>query len=809
MDMLLQDVRYAIRGFAKAPGFVAVVLLTVGLGTGANATVFSFVNALLLRPVPGVSDPGSLVAVYTSDFSSGPYGDSSYPDYLSIKSEAQAFTSLAAYQQASPVLLRLGDTVERVRPARVSGEFFEVLRLRPIAGRLLGPADTNPAAAPAAVLAFDFWKRTFAADPSAVGSSVVINGQAISIVGVLPERFDGLELGSRIDIWMPLAPDGESRDSRFLSIVGRLRPGVTLREAQTQVTAIAARLATAYPETNRGILGHPDQPRPMVVLRQTRLHPAFREREAGTIATIMMAAVALVLLIACANIASLLLSRATARAREIAIRRALGAGRKRLIVQMLTESMLLGAAGAALGLLFALWTADALPSFFTPEQARLLDASVDGHVLTYTLALAFAASLLFGAAPALVALRPTAAAALRGDAGRIGDSRGGSHLRNALVVVQVALAMVLLVSAALLVRSVANALTGDLGFDTRNAVVANVELAPALPADRGMAYFSEALGRVRAIPGVTSAAVAELAPLGGGGRRGFRMQGYTRRQGEDTEFPFNSVDADYFATMRIPVIAGRVFDEHDTAVSLRVAVVNETLARRYFGGNPVGRYLTDSGNHVLTIIGVVKSGKYRSVQEPDVPYVYYPLAQSYTPRVVILAATAGDPRPLTDTIRRGLADLNRDAAIYRVTTLSGHLSEALAGDRLTAALVGSCGALALVLALVGIYGVVSCAVGRRSREIGIRVALGARPSQVLRLVLGDGLRVIGVGTALGVAIAAGATRLLESLLFGIAPSDTTTFVIVPATLVVIALMAALLPAKRSLALDPVAVLRQE
>jgi predicted permease len=346
MDMLLQDARYAIRGLVKAPGFTAVALLTLALGTGANATVFSFVNALLLRPAPGVPDPSSLISVYTSDFSSGPYGDSSYPDYLSVKSEATSFASLAAYEEASPVLLRRADAVERVRPALVSGGFFDVVRLRPALGRLISPADATADAPPAAVVTFDFWKRAFSSDPSIVGATVVLNGRPISIVGVLPDRFEGLELGSAIDIWMPLIADTATRDSRFLSIIGRLRPGATLRQAQTQLDTIAARLAAAYPETNRGILGHPDQPRPIVVLRHTRLHPAFREGQVGTIATILMAAVVLVLLIACANIANLLLSRAAGRTREVAIRRALGAGRRRLLAQMMTESMLLGIAGA-------------------------------------------------------------------------------------------------------------------------------------------------------------------------------------------------------------------------------------------------------------------------------------------------------------------------------------------------------------------------------------------------------------------------------------------------------------------------------
>jgi predicted permease len=808
MDTLLQDIKYALRGLAKAPGFTAVVLLTLGVGTGANAAVFSFVNALLLRPAAGVAEPSSLVAVYTSDFSSGPYGTSSYPDYLSIKAEATAFEGLAACREGGAGLLRQGDSVERVRVMPVTSEFFDVIGLRPQLGRLLGPADFAAGAPAAAVIGADLWRRTFGSDPAIVGSPMMLDGRPVTVVGVTPPKFTGLNLGSVFEVWTPLTGRDESsadRGSRSLSIVGRLRRGVELEQADAQVRAIADRLGAAYPDSNMGTLEKPDRARPMVALRHTRMHPSFREGQEGMISVIVLAAVLLVLVIACANVASLLLSRATSRGREMAIRVALGAGRMRLVRLMLTESLILGVAGAGLGLLFALWTGDALPSFFPADQARQLDASVDMRVLAYTLAISFVASLLFGLAPALHAMRTSAPAVLRGEGGRTSDGPGLSRARGALVVAQVALAMVLLVCSGLLLRSLSNALGTDLGFATRSAVLANVELPADRTPERGRLYFDEVLQRVRALPGVRSATLTRALPLSGTGRRGFRIDGYQPRPGEDTEFPHNTVEPQFFETMQIPIVDGRGFEPDDGPQAARVAMVNELFARRYFAGRAVGRQITDSGGARMTIVGVARSVKFRT----EAPLVYYPLAQSFTRRVGLLARTDGDPLALADTIRRTVASIDRDASVYRVTSLEAHLAESVAGDRLTATLVAGCGLMALVLALVGLYGVVSFAVGRRTREIGVRVALGAGPRQVIRLVLGEGFRVVIVGIVLGVAGAVAAARFLQSLLFGVTASDPATIIAVAAMLGFMTALAAALPARRALAVNPVVALRQE
>jgi predicted permease len=812
MDSLLMDLRYALRGLAKSPAFTAIAALTLAVGTGANATIFSFVDSLLLRRAPGIADPSSLVAIYTSDFSSGPYGDSSYPDYLSLKSDASAFSELAAYQDDAIAVLRIGDGAERARVCVVSGEYFSMLGVRPALGRLLTGRDTPANAPPAAVISHALWQRGLGNDRGVLGRTMTVAGRAYTVVGVAPADFTGLELGRAFDVWTPMverAADPADRGNRGLSIVGRLGERSTLTQAQAQLSTIAAALARAYPATNLGTLAQPGQPRPMVARRHARLHPAFRG-EATMIGAVLMGAVALVLVIACANVAGLLVSRSAARAREIAVRLALGATWLRIVREALTESALLGLAGGTLGVLCAMWTADALPSFFPPDQARLLDARVDWRVTAFTLVVSLAGSLLFGAASAVQALNPTPGAALRGDAARAGDTRRGARGRRALVVVQVAIAFVLLASAGLLVRSLGNALRVDLGFGARDVVLASVELpANELTEAQGETYYRDVVERVRWLRGVEAAGLVRTLPLGGGPRRGFRMEGYEPRPGEDTELPINVVDPGYFEALRIPVVAGRAFTERDRPGSAPVAVVNDVLARRYFDGRAIGRTLRDSGGTHLEIVGVVRSGTNRSLRQPPAPMVYYALAQSHSPRMTLVARTSGDPAAHADTIRREMREVHRGVAVYRLTTLDGQVAEALAGDRLTVALVTTCGVMALLLAAVGLYGVIAYAVIRRMREIGVRVALGARPRDVTRLVLGEGLVVTGIGIACGAAAALGVTRLLESMLFGVSATDGPTFAAVPALLAVVALVAAWIPARRALRLDPIAVLRQE
>ncbi|MET0215159.1 MAG: ABC transporter permease [Vicinamibacterales bacterium] len=812
MEGLLQDVRYASRMIARSPGITVVALVTIGIATGANATVFAFVSALLLRPAPAVKDPGSLVSVYTSDFSSGPYGTSSYPDYESIKADARAFADLAAEQDASGVVT-WQNVVERVPVSRVTGNYFDLLGVGAASGRLLSPTDVETSAPPVAVVGHRLWRRALGAKPDVVGSALNVNGESYTVVGIAAEGFGGLDLGQPTDVWVPLVETGASptaRDDRSLSIVGRLRPGEPVAAAQAQVTGIAAALAKAFPESNLGTLHAPAEPRPMLVLRHTRMPPEFRPA-VRAIGAILMAAVGIVLMIACANVASLLVSRAISRDREMAVRLALGAGRTRLIRLLLTESVLLGLGGGACGLLLALWTSDILPSFFPAEQAALLDTSVDAGTIAFVGGLAICSSLVFGLAPAWHATGATTARSLRVGFGRTSDGRGAMRLRRALVAIQVAAAVVLLVCSALLAQSLVHALTADLGFGTREGVVATVEIPPSLPESTASLYYSAVLDRVRHMPGVQAAAFVRALPLTRSGRRRFRVQGYAAQPGEDMELVVNVVSDGYFDTMQIPVRAGRGFDARDRVGAPLVVVVNDILANRFFDGRAIGRTVTDSQGREMEIVGVVQAHKYITVQEPPVATVYYPLAQEPMAAMSLVARVDGNVRAMIDPIRRQMLEVNPQVPVFRTAALSTRLDEATASERLTATLVSVCGGMALLLASIGLYGVVAHGVLRRAREIGIRVALGAQPLDIVRLILAEGLGITIVGIVLGLGAAALAARALGSLtlLYGVRASDPATYLSVPVILLVVALIAALAPARRALRLDPNVVLRSE
>jgi predicted permease len=808
MDMLVQDVRQAIRAVAKAPGFTAVALLTLATAIGANATVFSFVNALLLQPPRGVAAPHSLVSVFTSDFSSGPYGTSSLPDYESIQTDTTAFAQLAAYREDGISLIRINDATERARTTAVSGNFFDTVGVRAVEGRLIGASDVMPGAAPVAVIGHSFWQRAYGGNPAAVGATLMAAGTAHTVVGVAPADFTSLNLGAASDLWIPIAGPAAAaeRGNRSVSIVGRLRDGFSLSQAQAQLDGVAARLASAYPETNRGTLAAPDRPRPMVVLPHSRMHPSFRG-QVSMVSAVLLAAVALVLLIACANVAGLLLSRATARHKEFAVRRALGASGGRLLRQMLTESLILGFAGGALGLLVALWTADVLPSFFPADQAALLDAGIDWRVLTFTAGVALVSGLAFGTAPALQGLKAKSRFALCADSPRSTDSRG-VPLRKLLVVCQVAIAATLLVSSVLLSRSLSNALNADLGFATKDAVLTSVELPPGTSPAAGVAYFDEVVRTVGALPGIGDVGYARSVPVAGLSRRGFTVEGYVPRQGEGRELHYNIVSRGFFTTMGIRPIEGRLFEDADRT-GRPVAIVNHAFARRYYTGPAVGRHIKDSRGTDLEIVGVVRADRRLDIQDPSLPVVFYLAEQQFIPRMIVVARTTSDAAAYLDTLRRTIVGVNRDAAVFRTVTLDAHLGEALSANRLIVALVTTCGAIALSLALIGIYGIVSFTVARRTREIGVRVALGATPWQVMRLLVAENGTVVVAGLTVGLLAAAAASRLLGSLLYGVSGTHPATYLLVFTAVGIVAGMACIVPAKRALSVSPVVALRHD
>ena len=655
------------------------------------------------------------------------------------------------------------------------------------------------------------WQRAFGSSPAAVGATLTANGTPYTVIGVAPADFTGLNLGAAFDIWTPLIPRSgpTDRGNRSLSIVGRLSKTADLVQAQAQLDGVAARLGAAYPETNRGTLAAPDRPRPMMVVQHSRMHPSFRGQVA-MIAGVLLAAVALVLLIACANVAGLLLSRATSRQREIAVRLALGASRPRLLRQMLTESVILGAAGGALGLLVALWTADVLPSFFPAEQARLLDARIDGRVFGFTAAVALMSGLVFGIAPALQGLKASATAALRTDATRAGEVRSGVRVRKALVMAQVAVASVLLVSAVLLTRSLSNALNADLGFTTKQAVLSSLELPPQMSAAAARAVLRFGPS-TRSAPSRASRRSRSPGSCRSRGRRDVDSRSTATHAAPERTVSFitTSSAASFSTRCGMKAAQGRLFEEGDRS-GRPVAIVNHIFADRFYNdGAAVGRHIRDSRDNDLEIVGVVRADRRLDLQDASLPVVFYLSDQQFSNRMMVVARTSSDAALLADTVRRTIVPINRDVAVFRTVTLDAHLNEALSANHLIVALVATCGVMALGLALIGVYGIVSYTVARRTREIGVRMALGATPWQVLRLLLAENGTVVGFGLVTGLLASLIAARLLGSMLYGISATHPATYALVLAVVGIVAGAASVLPARRALGVNPVTALRQD
>lgn len=816
MQNFIQDVRYGLRMIAKAPGFTVLALLALALGICANTTIFSFINGLVLRPLTGVKDPDRLVAVYTSDYSSGLYGGSSYPDYLDFRNQADAFEDLAAYEDALLNLSGEGDEVERLRGMYITSNYFAILGVNAKLGRTLQPADDTPSASPSIVISDRFWQQHFNSDPNIVGRPVKLNTQSYTIVGVTESSFRGLRIGLPPQFWVSMPAHASytsrGRSSRSIQILGRLKPGVTLEQAQTQMTTIGARLAQAYPETNMGTMGRPNEPKPIAVVREGRLRP---EGQAGVwrISILLFAVVGLVLLIACANVANLLLARASVRRREIAVRLAVGASRGRLVRQLLTESVLLALMGGVLGLLLTQWTAQSLPAFFPQRAAEGVDFSVDWRVLIFTLAVAALTGLIFGLVPALQSTRPDLVSSLKDDA--IGTSNQRFRrlgLRDALVISQLALSLVLLISAALFVRSLRHAVNFDPGFAAENLVTASTDTRAArLNREQGQRFYEQMLERVRNVPGVSGATLSVIVPITGGGqRRNAKFDAYQPQPNEDMELNTNVVGPDYFRTMDIPIVRGRAFGPEDRQGGAGVAIVNEELARRYFNGDALGkRVQVDSEKGFLEIVGIARTAKYRNLREEPLPFIYLPLAQEYQPDMTVIVRTAGDPAAMVGTLRNEMNEVNSSVPVFSVQVMSELIADQLAIDRMIAVLLSVFGGVALSLAAIGIYGVMGYAVAQRTREIGIRVALGAERSDIMRLIVRRGVMLTLIGAGIGLALALALTRALKSLLFGVSATDPLTFSAIVTLLFAVALLACYFPARRATKVDPVVALRNE
>lgn len=821
MDTLRQDLRYALRTLLRSPGFTLAAVLTLALGIGANTMLFSLANAVWLRPPAHVAAPERLVALYTSDYSGPAYGSSSYPDYLDFRRETAVFSGVAAY---APRVAAVGEGAEPERTGveLVSENFFAVLGVRPALGRGFTAEEGRPGGPAVAVISHDLWRRHFGGAADVVGRQVRLNARPFTVVGVAPEGFHGALRGPAFDAWVPLgAAEGlgmgldqlEERGGRSLFLLARLAPGVSAEEAQARMGVVARRLLAEHPGQWRDVS---EAGRRITLLpeAEARVPPQGREMAVGFFA-LLMGTVGVVLLVCCANVAGLLLARATARAREVGVRLALGATRRRLVGQMLSEAGVLALAGAALGSLAALWATDLLLAVRTPLPMRVaLDFRPDGRVLAFTAGVTVLAVALFGLAPSLRASRADVARTLSGETGSVaGAGRRRLPLRDLLVVAQVAMSLLLLAGAGLFLRALAGAAAIDPGFRAEGVLLVSVEPRPGAGREEERARVMAALGeRVAALPGVEEVSWAASVPLGPtASRRGVSVPGYQPGRGEDMEFHFNVVGPRYFETMRAPLARGRGITAEDREGAPRVVVVNETFARRFWPGkDPLGQRLSVSGagGPWLEVVGVARDGKYLSLAEDPLPYLYFAAAQEPW-GATLHVRTGSEPLALVPAVREALREDAPGWMLQDPTTLEETLAGSLLPQRVAAGVFALFGALAVLLAAVGLYGVVAYAVARRTREIGVRVALGARAADVVRLVLRRGAGLALAGIAVGLPAAWALSRLLSGLLVGGGPGDLLPFAGSAALLAAVALLASWLPARRAARIEPMRALRTE
>jgi macrolide transport system ATP-binding/permease protein len=816
MHSLWQDLRYGARMLLRSPGFTLVAALTLGLGIGANTAIFSFVNSLFIRPL-AVTNPDQVIRLYAEDSEGRKFDVFSYPNYADLRDRNQMFQALAAHKDVA-ANVGLGDGAEDTTGEVVTGNYFNLLGVKAVLGRALLPEDDlTPGAHPVVVVSHAFWQRRLGSDRNAVGRKLYINGHPFTVVGVMPEDFKGTYQALAADFWAPLMMQGQvwyrsrSHDIRgwgWLYGTGRLKPGVTIAQAQAEFDRLAGQLAQEYPKVNQGLTGF-------------RLYPAsalpeeLRQGASGMF-KFFMAVVGLVLLAACANIAGLLLARMESRQREVAVRLSLGATRGRLIRQWLTESLLLALLGSAAGLLFAMWAADSLMTLAPPDFGNLSPVTrLDARVLAFTLAISALAGLLCGLFPALRASRSNLVAALKEGGSATSGGRHRSRLQQTFVAAQVAVSLTLLVAAGLLLRSLQITAAFDPGFKTDKLLLAQIDLLRlGYSPEQSHEFYQRLTERLKSLPGVRGVTSAVLVPLGiGRETRGYRIPGHTPPNG-GTFFSIdnNTVGPDYFATMGIPILRGRDFDARDAQPGAPpVVVINETMARRFWpNADAVGQRIDSGGkNPPIEIIGVARDIKYRSLAEEPRPYVYASAAQVYQPGATMHIRAAGDPKALTNAVRKEIERLDSNVAITKVATFDELRQTPLFPSRAMAIVSSLFGLLALLLAGVGIYGITSYMVGQRTREIGIRIALGANRGDIFRMIVGQGAAITSIGVGVGLVASLALTRFLSSQLFGISARDPLTFASVALLLTAVALMACYIPARRAAKVDPLIALQCE
>jgi putative ABC transport system permease protein len=809
MTTLLHDIRYAIRMLLKQPGFTAVAVLALALGIGANTAIFSIVNAVLLRPLP-YADPGQLVMVWMDYRVGGNKEDiHSWPAYVDYRDGNTTFASMAGYTNASLNLTGTGEP-ERILGASATASFWDVMRTPPLLGRVFTPEENTQGNDRVIVLSHGLWQRRFAAQRSIVGQEIEVDGAKRTVIGVMPPAFRFPEKNT--DFWVPLAISPELQAQRaayWLTIVGRLKPGVTVEQARPEMEAIAKRLETQFPESNANTGVN------LVSLRdQTvgRVRPALY---------VLLGAVALVLLIACANVANLLLSRAAAREREFAIRSAVGAGRAQIVRQLLVESVVLGVVAAAVGVGLAIFGLDALKAMLPADMPRVDQIGVDARVLGFTLAVSMVTAVAFGLVPALQASKPKLSETLKEAGGRSGSGGVRSRqVRRLLVIAEVALAIMLLVGAGLLIKSFNRLQSVDLGFRTDRMLTVELQLPPSKYGDGNARrpFHAALLERLANLPGVEGAAATTSILLTNTPNSGyFNIEGRpTPRAGERIEVTIDSVSPNYHQLMGTPLLRGRAFTDADGPDAPRVVLINEAFARRFFAGeDPVGKRMNygdnpdQTQNPWRTIVGVVADTRRNGFDREVRPESYIPLQQRPSGwTTYVIRTSSSQPTTLVSAVRSAVRQIDPDLPIFGIKTMDELMSETTAQRRLNTVLLGTFAGLALVLAAVGIFGVMNYSVTQRTQEIGIRLALGAQRGDVLKLVVGQGMMLALIGVAVGLFGAWALTRLLANMLYGVSATDPVVFVAVAGLLALVAVVACYLPALRASRVHPTVALRE-
>ncbi|HSO75179.1 MAG TPA: ABC transporter permease [Blastocatellia bacterium] len=808
MENIWHDLRYGVRMMFKNPGFTVVAIVTLALGIGANTAIFSVVNAVLLRPLP-YEDSNRLVWFWENqpDFR---HGNLSPADFLDYQAQSRAFEQIASYRRMDFTLT--GDRQpEQISGLIVSANYFSLLGIQPELGRVFQPEDGRAGATRVAVVSHGFWQRRFAGEPNLIGKALTLSGQAVTIVGIAPP---GLKT-DRVELWLNprnVVPDmlltttrdpATMRGAHYLHAIGRLNPGVALTQAQEEINALSARLQEQYPATNAG---HTIELVSLLDKTVGKLRPAL---------LVLLGAVGLVLLIACANVANLMLARATARHKEIALRRALGASRWRVIRQLLTESLTLAALGGACGCLLAVWGVDLLVATSPESIPRLHEIEVDRQVLGFTLLISLATGIIFGLAPALIASGTDLNEALKegGRSATAGSSRG--RMRGALVVGEVALALLVLVGAGLLVRSFVRLHAVDPGFQPANLLTMRLFLTDAKYAtnEPRLSFMKELTARLEALPGVQGVGISDDLPIEGtDSTMDLTIEGREPAPGERLMSGVHVVNPRYFEAMGIPLLEGRVFTERDTLEAPTVLVVNETMSRRLWPGQEaVGKRvkLGDPNGEWVQIVGVVRDVKHNGLSAEPAMDAYASHLQVPWPWMTIALRSNLDPTSLEAAVRREVQAIDPNKAVASVKTMDQLIRESVGDRRLSLVLFGLFAVVALLLAAVGIYGVMAYGVTQRTHEIGLRVALGAQPRDVVKLVVGRGMTLALTGVALGVGAAFGLTRLMASLLFEVSTTDSATFLVIALVLAGVALLACYVPARRATKVDPMVALRHE